>query len=144
MNAEYLIRDHGHHRHIIKYRIDNSRNIPLTPIVLTLISKDDLEMKNGGFSDKEIKEMKMVRLFKEAYVQGALLTHSDAAFLLHVELPKKTVLDKDARDRLYHSNGIARTKCVNSLYIAFFRIHSCYCLFNSCKGGDSNLELQRE
>ena len=28
--------------------------------------------------------MKMVRLFKEAYDQGALLTHSDAAFLLNV------------------------------------------------------------
>ena len=28
--------------------------------------------------------MKVVRLFKEAYDQGTLLTHSDVAFLLHV------------------------------------------------------------
>ena len=62
----------------------NSKNTPLTPIVLTLISKDDLEMKNAGYSDREIRENKIVRLFKEAYSQLALLTHSDVAFLLHV------------------------------------------------------------
>jgi predicted transcriptional regulator len=62
----------------------NSLNTPLTPIVLTLISKNDLEMKNAGYSDREIREIKMVRLFKEAYEQRALLTHSDVAFLLHV------------------------------------------------------------
>lgn len=62
----------------------SSMNTPLTPIVLTLISENDLEMKNAGYSDKEIREIKMVRLFKEAYNQGALLTHSDVAFLLHI------------------------------------------------------------
>jgi hypothetical protein len=62
----------------------NSKNTPLTPIVLTLISKKDLEMKNAGYSEREIREMKVVRLFKEAYDQGTLLTHSDVAFLLHV------------------------------------------------------------
>jgi Protein of unknown function (DUF1670). len=62
----------------------NSKNTPLTPIILTLVSKEDLEMKNTGYSDREIREMKMVRLFKETYDQGALLTHSDVAFLLHV------------------------------------------------------------
>ena len=62
----------------------NSKNTPLTPIVLTMISKEDLDMKNAGYSDREIREKKIVRLFKEAYSQGALLTHSDVAFLLHV------------------------------------------------------------
>jgi hypothetical protein len=33
---------------------------------------------------KEITEMKIVRLFKEAYDQKALLTHSDVAFLLNI------------------------------------------------------------
>ena len=56
----------------------------MTPVVLTLISKDDLEMKKAGYSDREIMETKIARLFKEAYEQGALLTHSDAAYLLHV------------------------------------------------------------
>ena len=62
----------------------NSKNTPLTPIVLTMISKEDLDMKNAGYSDREIREKKIVRLFKEAYGQGALLTQSDVAFLLHV------------------------------------------------------------
>ncbi len=62
----------------------NSRNTPLTPVVLTLVSKEDLEMKKTGYSDREIREKKIVRLFKEAYEQGAVLTHSDPAFLLHI------------------------------------------------------------
>lgn len=62
----------------------NSKNTPLTPIVLTLISKEDLEMKKAAYSDREIMETKIVRIFKEAYEQGALLTHSDIAYLLHV------------------------------------------------------------
>lgn len=62
----------------------NSKNTPLTPIVLTMISKEDLDMKNAGYSDREIREKKIVRLFNEAYGQGALLTHSDVAFLLHI------------------------------------------------------------
>jgi len=61
----------------------NSKNTPLTPVVLTLISKDDIDMKNAGCSGKEIKEAKIVRLFKEAYKQGTLITHDDVAFLLH-------------------------------------------------------------
>lgn len=62
----------------------NSNNTPLMPIVLSLISENDLKNKNEGYSDREIREKKMVRLFKEAFEQGALLTHSDVAFLLHV------------------------------------------------------------
>lgn len=62
----------------------NSKKTPLTPIVLTLISKEDLEMKRAAYSDREIMETKIARIFKEAYEQGALLTHSDIAYLLHV------------------------------------------------------------
>jgi predicted transcriptional regulator len=62
----------------------NSKNTSLTPVILTLIAEEDLVMKNAGYSDKEIREKKIARLFKEAYEQNALLTHSDVAFLLHV------------------------------------------------------------
>lgn len=62
----------------------SSRNTPLAPVVLTLISREDLEMKKAGFSDREIRQGKIVRLFREAYEQDALLTHGDVAFLLHV------------------------------------------------------------
>ena len=62
----------------------HSRKTPLTPVILTLISSKDLDMKNAGFSDREIRAKKVVRLFFEAYEQNALLTHSDVAFLLHI------------------------------------------------------------
>ena len=62
----------------------DSKNTPLTPVILTLISGNDLDMKNAGFSDREIREKKVIRLFFEAYDQKALLTHSDVAFLLHI------------------------------------------------------------
>ena len=62
----------------------NSKNTPLTPVVLTLVSREDLELSSAGYSSKEIREKKIVRLFTEAYEQEALLTHSDVAFLLHV------------------------------------------------------------
>jgi hypothetical protein len=41
-------------------------------------------MKRAAYSDREIMETKIARIFKEAYEQGALLTHSDIAYLLHV------------------------------------------------------------
>jgi len=62
----------------------NSKKTPLTPVVLTLISERDLEMRKEGYSDREIRETKIVRLFNEAYEQDALLTHSDMAYLLNV------------------------------------------------------------
>ena len=61
----------------------NSSKTRLTPCILTLINKEDLEMKKNGYSNKEILQIKIIRLFYEAYEQLVLLTHSDAAFLLH-------------------------------------------------------------
>ncbi len=60
-----------------------SKNTPLTPVVLTLISKDDIDMQNAGYTGKEIKEIKTARLFKEACEQDTVITHEDVAFLLH-------------------------------------------------------------
>jgi hypothetical protein len=85
----------------------NSKNTPLTPIVLTLVSKDDLEMKNSGYSDREIREMKAVRLFKEAYGQGTLLTHSDAAFLLHISTG---TVSKQVREYMERTGEVLPTR----------------------------------
>lgn len=85
----------------------NSKNTPLTPIILTLISKEDLEMKNAGYSDREIREMKMVRLFKETYDQGALLTHSDVAFLLHVSTG---TVSRQVKEYMERTNEVLPTR----------------------------------
>jgi hypothetical protein len=63
-----------------------SKDTPLTPIILTLISKDDLELIKSGHSDREVRAYKIIRLFTEAYEQGTLLTHSDVAFLLNISI----------------------------------------------------------
>jgi len=62
----------------------NSKRTAMTHVVLTLVSREDLEMKNAGYSEREVMETKSARLFKEAYEQGALLTHSDIAIILHI------------------------------------------------------------
>jgi predicted transcriptional regulator len=77
----------------------NSKKTPLTPIVLTLISKEDLEMKKASYSDREIMETKIARIFKEAYEQGALLTHSDIAYLLHVSTGTVSQQTKEYMER---------------------------------------------
>ena len=87
----------------------NSKKTPLTPVVLTLISKDDLEMKKAGYSDKEIMETKIARIFKEAYEQGALLTHSDIAYLLHVStgtISKQTKAYMERTGEILPTRGI--------------------------------------
>lgn len=85
----------------------NSKNTPLTPIVLTLISKADLEMKKAGYSDREIMETKIARIFKEAYEQGALLTHSDIAYLLHISTG---VVSKQAKEYMQRTGEILPTR----------------------------------
>jgi predicted transcriptional regulator len=85
----------------------NSKKTPLTPIVLTLISKEDLEMKKEGYSDREIMETKIVRLFKEAYEQEALLTHSDMAYLLNVSTG---TVSKQAKEYMQRTGEILPTR----------------------------------
>lgn len=85
----------------------NSKNTALTPVVLTLICEHDLEMKNTGYSDREIRESKMARLFKEAYKQDALLTHSDVAFLLHVSTG---TVSKQANEYMERTREIIPTR----------------------------------
>ena len=85
----------------------NSKNTALTPVILTVVSEQDLEMKNAGYSDREVREGKMVRLFKEAYEQDALLTHSDVAFLLNVSTG---TVSKQVREYMERTGEIIPTR----------------------------------
>ena len=62
----------------------NTRNTRYTPVVLTPISKEDLDMMANGYSHREVRERKIVRLFEEANEQGALLTNADVGMILGV------------------------------------------------------------
>ena len=85
----------------------NSKKTPLTPIILTLISERDLEMRKEGYSDREIREKKIVRLFNEAYEQEALLTHSDMAYLLNVSTG---IVSKQAKEYMEKTGKILPTR----------------------------------
>ena len=54
------------------------------PVTLTLLCMGDFEMMAAGFSEREVREKRLVRLFEEAFEQDALLTHSDMAALLRL------------------------------------------------------------
>ena len=58
-------------------------------------------MKNAGYSEKEIMEKKVAGLFKEAYKQGALLTHSKLhsapCFYRSISKRTKTYMEEQVR-----------------------------------------------
>ena len=79
----------------------------LTPVVLTLISAEDLQMKQQGYSEREIREQKIVRLFNESYHRAALITHSDVAFLLHVSTG---TVSKQVREYMERTGEVLPTR----------------------------------
>ena len=62
----------------------NSSNTRFRPIILTPICKEDLSMMGNGYSFREVREQKIVRLLNEAKAQGALLTNADVGIILGV------------------------------------------------------------
>lgn len=85
----------------------NSRKTILRPVVLTLVSSADLTMAEQGYSHREIRKYKAVRLFKEARDQQALLTNSDVGFLLHVSAG---TISKDIQEYMKEHNEIIPTR----------------------------------
>ena len=69
--------------------IDESReqhkkieNHKIIPVRLSLVTKEDLEKFEKRVKRTEIEKARAVRLFNEAYEQGALLTQADVGILL--------------------------------------------------------------
>lgn len=85
----------------------NSRKTVLKPVMLTLVSSDDLQMAEQGYSHREIRKFKAVRLFKEARDQQALLTNSDVGFLLHVSAG---TISKDIQEYMKEHQEIIPTR----------------------------------
>ena len=76
-------------------------------ITLDLVTEEDLDMAAGGFSYRERRKHKVIRLFENAYEQGALLTHSDVAFLLHISTG---TVGSDVREYINETNKIVHTR----------------------------------
>lgn len=52
------------------------------PIVLTLISKEDIEHRRDGMNARELRKLVTERLHNEAIEQGAVLNHIDGSLLM--------------------------------------------------------------
>jgi hypothetical protein len=77
-------------------RIENTR---LVPIVLDLVTLRDIEEAALPAQRLATRSAKIVRLFKQAHQQGALLGNADLALLLHVSLGvvSQTVVTEERR-----------------------------------------------
>lgn len=62
----------------------NARNTKCEPVMLTLVSKKDIDALLSGASIFEVRERCIVRLFKEAFEQGGLLTQNDVSAILKI------------------------------------------------------------
>jgi hypothetical protein len=67
-------------------RIEQTR---LVPVVLDLVTPADVDDAVTGCVRAKTRPAKIVRLFRQAYAQGGLLTEADVSLLLH--LPANTV-----------------------------------------------------
>ena len=67
-------------------RIEQTR---LVPVVLDLVTSEDLEDAVAGSVRAKTRPKKILRLFRQAHTQGGLLTEADVSLLLH--LPINTV-----------------------------------------------------
>jgi len=85
----------------------NSRNTRFAPVVLTPIHRDDLTLMGNGYSHREIREQRIVRLFHEAKQQGAILTNADVGMVLGVSAG---TISKQAREYMEREQKVLPTR----------------------------------
>jgi DNA-binding CsgD family transcriptional regulator len=85
----------------------NAKNTQMVPVSLSLISRDDIEMMIEGYSNREIRERRIVSLFNEAYKQGALLSNADISALIGVS---PTTVSKHAREFMEREKVVIPTR----------------------------------
>jgi Protein of unknown function (DUF1670). len=85
----------------------NAGNTQLVPIALSLISREDIDMMTEGYSEREIREKRIVRLFTEAYQQDSLLSNADVSILLRVS---PTTVSKHSREFMEREKVVIPTR----------------------------------
>lgn len=58
------------------------KNTKIKPVVLTLISEEDIKMLKEGATGRAVKKVVTERIFNEALDQGVVLNHIDASLIL--------------------------------------------------------------
>jgi hypothetical protein len=62
-------------------RIEDTR---LVPVLLDLVTRQDIDDACAGVKPRQIRRAKIVRLFRQAHDQGAVLTEAEVGLLLHM------------------------------------------------------------
>lgn len=62
----------------------DSHKMKLVPVILTLVSDDDISKLENGLKVSEHKQNVIARILKEAYSQGALLSMRDVSLLMGI------------------------------------------------------------
>lgn len=65
-----------------KHARKTMREIPQVPVLIDLVSDDDLESLANGDSFQDVRERRVARLFNQAFAQGGALAQSDVAAIL--------------------------------------------------------------
>lgn len=84
-----------------------ARNTRFKPVILTPISKEDIMNMGNGYSFREVREHRIVRLFNEAKEQGTLLTNADVGMILGISAG---TVSKQAREYMERENKVLPTR----------------------------------
>jgi hypothetical protein len=76
-----------------------SCNMKLVPVILTLVSDDDISKLEKGLKTPEHRQNVIARMLKEAYAQDALLSMRDVSILLTINDTHATVCRKKYEEK---------------------------------------------
>ena len=77
------------------------------PVKLTLLSTEDIDMLSSGFTRREVREKRIIRLFKEGYEQGGVLSNNDIALLLNIS---PSTVSKQVREYMERTKEVVPTR----------------------------------
>jgi hypothetical protein len=78
-------------------------NTKMVPVILSIASIEDLDLRLNGYSAKEIRRFKVARLLKEAYQQDGVLNQADISQLIGVS---SGTISKDIREYQVENNEV--------------------------------------
>jgi hypothetical protein len=91
-------------------RIEDTR---LVPILLDLVTREDIDAACAGGKHRETRLAKIKRLFRQGYAQGAVLTEAEVGLLLH--LSEGTISEQVRAHEKSTSESIPRRGTIHDL-----------------------------
>ena len=85
----------------------SDRKARLLPVVITVWTKEDFDMRMDGYTNREVRERRITRMFNEVYKQGAVFSNADVAMFTGVS---PTTVSKQAREFMERENVVLPTR----------------------------------